>query len=494
MKITDRSAFSLANFARVAWAGEPVEIAPQALQKMEESRAAFMHLLESDPDLTIYGVTSGYGQNASIRLTGQARRDHAANPPFSPMIGFGGDLPNRLKRGIVFCRLTNFIEGHAAVTPALACSVAAMLDDVMQPRVPLSGNTSAGEIIPLSHLFATLGLLHDFAEKESLALINGSPCATALLADIALSTEVRLQLVLDVFALSIEALGAPLEAYDEALQALYGDSCTAWALQSLRDRIDLTNRERRSYQAPVSWRIQPQVLGQATRAHAQLRELAECSLKAVTDNPVFMQPDTEYPLGRVLSNGGYHNGGACAAMNAVAASFADLALLCDRQVSKLFDGAVSGLPAQLQSSPLAGSEDVRGYLGCAGFVAADFAEQARRAAERTPLVGSEGGGFGQNDVLNPVFHAWRQCDEAGRALDACLAVLAVTCSQAFHVSDRSRCPETLAGLLEQIRFLVPPLDTPRAMGFSIGDLANTFSAQVYAHCTTDKKSVAGAGK
>jgi len=210
-----------------------------------------------------------------------------------------------------------------------------------------------------------------------------------------------------------------------------------------------------------------------------LIDAASCALAAITDNPVVVADlcaDPKLPFDestRVLSNGGFHNANACAAIDAVAGSYADIATLADRQISKLFDGNVSRLPAQLKAD----SND--GYLGCIGFVAADYAERARTAATRTGLIGSEGGGFGQNDVLIPTFHAWEKCMRAGEALDACLAVLAVTCSQAFQVAPQSRCPKNLMHLLEETRFHVPPMVTFRAVGFSVGDLAASFTQQVY---------------
>ena len=483
LELNSRDDFLLPNYARVAWFGESLTLSESARNRIGECRDAFINLIDNDDSVTIYGVTSGYGQNAKTRLSPEQRIEHAGTPPFASMAGFGGDLPERLKRGIAFCRLANFIEGHAGVTPELADAVAGMLDERLPP-VPLFGNTSAGEIIPLSHLFTPMTQGIDLAEKEALALINGSPCASALLSDIALVTERRIELLLDVFALSIEALGAPLDAYDESLEALYGDPFVSFVLQQIRARIDTSSGvQRRPYQAPVSWRILPQVLGQLCRAHAQVCEVASTSLKAVTDNPVIVHDvsDSANPV-RVLSNGGYHNGAACMAMDAISGSLADLATLADRQVSKLFDGAVSGLPAQLKM------EGSNGYLGCSGFIAADFAEQARKSACRTPLVGSEGGGFGQNDVLIPVFHAWRQHNETAASLDACIAILAVTCSQAFAVSGKVNPSAQLQELLEQVRFYVPPVKTARAVGASVGDLAAEFSRRVFADCVTDAVS------
>lgn len=480
ISLSQRQDFSLPNFASVAWMGESVNLDPAAQDRIQQSRERFINLLDTRPDLHIYGVTSGYGQNASVRLDGAARAEHAARAPFQSMAGFGPDLPQRIKRGIVFCRLTNFIEGHAGVSAELVERVAGMLDEPL-PRVPASGNTSAGEIIPLSHLFVPMTQSHELREKETIALINGSPCATALMADVALSSERRIQLLLDVFALSIEAMNAPLEAYDEALENLYGDNCIAWVLQQIRQRIDTTRTERRFYQAPVSWRILPQVLGQLVRVHQQLVDAATTALSAVTDNPVLVDEDGSGI--RALSNGGFHNANACAAIDAISGSYADLATITDRHISKLFDGNVSQLPPQLKD----GTDG--GYVGCIGFVAADYAEAARAAASRTALVGSEGGGFGQNDVLIPVFQAWEKSLRAGESLDACLAILATTCSQAFHVAEQNQCPDTLQPLLDEIRFHVPPVVTFRAVGWSIGDLAKQFTQRIYNDCCVDATTV-----
>lgn len=475
ISLTSRRDFTIPHYCQVAWQGESITVAPAARHKIEQCREAFLKLIDNDPSITVYGVTSGYGQKASTRLSAEERTNHARMPPFSSMSGFGGDLPQRIKRGMVFCRLTNFIEGHSAISAELVESVARLLDQPL-PKVPAQGNASAGEIIPLSHLFTSLWQTHTLAEKEALALINGSPCASALMADIALSAERRLQLCLEVFALSAAAIAAPVEHYDPALSELYGDPAQAEILHHLAHLIGRPSNPR-PYQAPVSWRIVPRVLGQLLRAHQQLREAATIGLQSITDNPIYLGPDDNHPNGRVLSNGGFHNANACPSIDLISGAYADIALLCDRQISKLFDANVSRLPANLQKGD--------GYAGCLGFIAADFAEQARHHAQRTALIGSEGGGFGQNDVLQPVFHAWQKAEECGRCLDATLAILAVTCSQAYHATDSTNFPAELEQLLAEIRYYVPPLSTPRALGLSVGDVAELLTNKVYQFCTTD---------
>ena len=57
------------------------------------------------------------------------------------------------------------------------------------------------------HLMAAID--GDLVEGEGMALINGSPCATALVADVALHAQHRLGVAEAIFALSIERIERP---------------------------------------------------------------------------------------------------------------------------------------------------------------------------------------------------------------------------------------------------------------------------------------------
>ncbi|MGF1611600.1 MAG: aromatic amino acid lyase [Kiloniellales bacterium] len=480
--LRNRADITLDAVYRVAWQGEDVRLHDDARARMAEARAAFLRLLDSDPDIVIYGVTTGYGQNARIRLSPEERKDQAKRPPIPAMASFGEPLPERVTRGMVLARLANFLEGHAAITPALAEAVAGLLNDGPLPPVPALGNGCPGEILALSHLFSPLASRFELGEKDSLSLINGSPCASALLADAALAARNRLALAEEVFALSIEALKAPLEAYDAALDGLWEDPHEAATLRSLRAWLEGGASERRPYQAPVSWRILPRVLGQARRAQAQAEEAAAISLRAVSDNPVFIPPDEANPNGRVFSTGGYHNGKAYPALDNLAAAWADLALLCDRHVTKLLDGKVSLLPDQLLS-------EEKGYMGCLGMAAVAYAEQTRQAAQRSFLPGSEGGGFGQNDVPVPTFFSWRKEAEAGRFLDAGLAMLAAVASQAFFVTGRE-APPRLRPLLQETRAHFPVMQGTRPAGPDAERLTRFLTGKVFAGAAAESSVAA----
>ncbi len=469
---------SLEAFHRVAWGGEDVRISDAAMQRITASRTSFLNLIENDPSVVIYGVTTSMGERASERLSLEERDRHARLKPFPAATSFGDYLPERVVRGIVLARLTNFIEGHAATTPRIAKAVARMLDGGPMPRIAAAGQGGAGEILALYPLFAELSRGFDLQVKERGSLINGSPCGAALVADAALAGRKRLQLALKTFALSIEAFRAPLEHYDASLDVLWGDTDEAAALRALRDLLVGGGEGRRHYQAPVSYRIVPRVLGHAHRAVAAAEHAATVSLASISDNPVYLPPDANHPHGRCISTGGFHNSIASPALDDLAAIWADTGTLCERHSNKLLNGRVSQLPDMLLVGRQPGESDGRGHIGYVPMAAAGYIELAKGAAQRTFIHGSDAG-QGQDDVASPVFLAWSKEERSGRLLDAQLAMLAVVASQALHVTDRP-VPPALRDFTTLVRSYVPPLVEDRILGPELGRLAEAFTAEVFA--------------
>jgi histidine ammonia-lyase len=394
-------------------------------------------------------------------------------------MSFGDPLPEHAVRGILFARLANLIEGHGATTLRVVEAIVEMLNgDRPVPPVPGDGNGAAGEILALYHLFAPLTEAFRMEIKEKGPLTNGAPCAAALLADVALQARQRWQLATALFALSAEALRAPLAAYDPVLAELWNDPDAGAALQRLNTLLACAAGERRSFQAPVSFRILPRVLGRLHRALRRAEETAAAILPAVTDNPVYLPPTPEHPDGRSFSTGGYHDSHAVPAIDALTREWADLALIAERHTTKLLDGPVSGLPDKLARGSVAGGAIALGY---APMASVGFLESARQAATTTLLPGAEGGAFGQDDVVSPVFQAWHKHERAALSFERALAVLAAVASQALWVTDRT-APPALAPLLVQIRAVVPPVDdvAPRTLGHDCGRLAEDFRAELVA--------------
>lgn len=461
LTLGNRRDLTLDAFKRVAWGGESVAFDPGVATRMAAARAAFLSLID-DGSVTVYGVTSGFGDRASLVLTPEERTEQAAIAT-DRGISFGKALPERVVRGIVFARLANLVGGHAAVRPEVAHAVARMLDEPVLPAVPAQGNGGSGEILALGHLFNPLAMRMGLEAKEGLALVNGSPCAAALLADGALAAAGRIALAYEAFALSVEALAAPLEAYDPELADLWGDEGEAIALRRLGAHLEGASAERAGHQAPVSFRILPRVLGQAERALAQAQQSAGSSLSSVSDNPVFVPPSQAHPRGRVFSTGGYHNGAAPQILHALTLVYADLCRLAERHVEALWMG-----PGKQTSHA------VEEYLSLLLMATTGWSEEAAAAAQPVLLPRS---GPGQNDAGAPAFLAWGRNVTAGRALEACLALVFATATQVFMAEGR-RPAEPLRSRFATLAELCPAASHPYGAG--VADIAALLGEQVHA--------------
>src|SRR3954469_22252266 len=205
LRLATRADLSLDAVRRVAWDGDGVELAEPAVERIDACHAAFAAFvagrLAEDPGALIYGTTTAPGDGAAVALTAeaQARRPTRLWTAHS----FGEPLPERVVRAIVLARLTNFVEGNAAVRSEVARAVAGMLDERL-PAVPADANGGSGEILALGRLFYGLSARMHLEPKERMALINGSPCGAALLSDVALAGRGRLALAEAVLAPAAE--------------------------------------------------------------------------------------------------------------------------------------------------------------------------------------------------------------------------------------------------------------------------------------------------
>ncbi len=470
--LDQRADISLDAAYRVAWQREDVVLSASALARIDECRRSFLALVESDPSMFVYGVTTGFNQAAKTPLDDDGRARQAQRKPFAAAVLFGDPLPERVVRTMVLSKLTTFIEGHAAVTPELAQAVATMLDGRVLPNVPADNNDAAGQINMMTHTFHDLFRDYALQAKESNALLNGTGSITAVLADSAIASSRRLALAVKVFALSVEAFQAPLEHYDVALARLWGGEHEIAAAKALSGFLAEADADRRTYQAPVSFRALPRILARVFRAVAEAEIAAAEALVGAVDNPIYLPPDGEYPLGRLLHNAGFHNAMSYPVLDELAACWADLCLVCERQTSKLQDGAVSGLPHWLTTG------DVEGPVRYLAQIQVGYGERARRAAQRSFIPGSESGGFGQSDLKTPTQSAWLAEREAGRCLDASLALLAVTALHALDVTER-RAPPPLADFAADLLRFVPRIKEIRMLGPELGRLADSFTSSIY---------------
>ena len=199
--------------------------ATRASRRFVQARVA------EDPGALIYGTTTAPGDGAAVALTAeaQARRPTRLWTAHS----FGEPLPERVMRAIVLARLSNFVDGHAAVRGEVASAVAAMLDAPL-PAVPARAmaararsSRSAGSSTTSARAWSSRRRSGWRSSTARRAPRRSSPTSRS-------PGRARLALAEAVLALAVEAARAPLEAYAADLEALWDDEHEAAALRSLR--------------------------------------------------------------------------------------------------------------------------------------------------------------------------------------------------------------------------------------------------------------------
>jgi len=369
----------------VAWDGEPLALAPAALERVAKGQAELAGLLAGGA--RVYGVNTGMGWLASVDLDPAAQEGHQHNLLLGRAVAGPPWLAAAETRALLVARLGNLLSGHAGVGPALCRFLVDRVNDGFVPAVPRGGAGCAGEVIALAHAYQTLtgtglvlrpdgsaqeaaalaergALPYRLRAKEGIALLAGSPLATALaLARLRSAERVGAQL-LAAAAAAIDALAAPLDPYDEAVGRLAEDPLLEEVLAELRRATgDRGAGEAGSRapaagpvggraqgpralrpQAPVSFRVAPQVLAQLRRTLGRLDEDVRRALVAVTDSPAVVD-------GRVVAGGGFHAVGLAAGMDAAALALVQAAELAGQRLHRLLDSRFSGLPDQLSPDP-----------------------------------------------------------------------------------------------------------------------------------------------
>ena len=459
---------------QVGFENSSIALSDGVTARIGECREAFERLLASDGAGFVYGSTAAPGARAKTPLSAESQRALASSQNLWAPKNFGGGnrwVPEHAVRLVLLARVAGYIEGHGRISVGTAEWVAGLLSEPA-PAMPLDTATGPGEVMPLSWLYPKLADV-ELAAGEIMSLYNGSPCATGFVTDAALTSARRLRLMERVFALAVEAVAAPLDAYDTALQDITADPDHRNVLRQLNEYLDgVPKSGRLPHQAPVSWRIVPTVLAMVTRTVRMAQETAEQSLQSIAHNPVYLPPEPAYPNGRAISPGGFHNHQASRAIDMLNAAGADICALATKQTCRLLDGAPFGLPKLLvpADSGVIGTE----FLA---WSQTSHAERSRQAAVPAVLsIGLEDPGGGQSDVAAPVFLAYERHLDIADAVDASLATLSIAIIQAFRLSQRLP-PPNLREFHEALATIVPPFEQDRVsdLGATLRRLKASYS-------------------
>src|SRR2546428_4202711 len=191
----DGRSLSIEDVVAVARHGAAVTIAPRALDAVRASRRTVEEAIARGA--TMYGVTTGFGKLAHVRIPPERARQLQLNLIRSHASGVGDALSEEAVRAMMLLRANVLVRGTSGVRPALPELIVAMLNKRVHPRVPSQGSVGAsGDLAPLAHLaLAMIGEGEDgsaveaqglepivLEAKEGLAFVNRTQAQTGLAA------------------------------------------------------------------------------------------------------------------------------------------------------------------------------------------------------------------------------------------------------------------------------------------------------------------------
>jgi histidine ammonia-lyase len=372
----DVSAPTVDEVLAVAREGAPVELSDAALAAIAKGRAVVDSLAgEAHPH---YGVSTGFGALATRHIPAHRRADLQRSLIRSHAAGSGPEVEREVVRAMMLLRLSTLATGRTGVRTTTAVAYAAMLSAGITPVVREHGSLGcSGDLAPLAHCALALmgegevrdadgelreaaGALRaaglepvELAEKEGLALINGTDGMLGMLV-LAIADLRELLTAADITAaMSVEGLLGTDRVFAATLQELRPHPGQAAAAANVRavlagSPIVASHRgpEDPRVQDAYSLRCAPAVHGAARDTVAHAAAVAERELSAAVDNPVLT------PEGRLESNGNFHGAPLAYVLDFLAIAAADVASMAERRTDRFLDVARNhGLPAFLAADP-----------------------------------------------------------------------------------------------------------------------------------------------
>lgn len=365
--LLDGSSLSLEQIVDIADLGASVSLSPAAARRVEAARAVVDRLAAGDA--AVYGVNTGFGSLADVRIAKDALSELQVNLLRSHASGVGDPLPARAVRAAIALRANVLAKGYSGTRVETVEALIALLNARVHPRVPSRGSVGAsGDLAPLAHLALVLigegevltpdGRAVSGADalrsaglraialqpKEGLALINGTQPSTAVLA-LAAADALRLSRTADIVAaMSVDALRGSFHPFEARIHAPRGHSGQGDSAANLfallqGSAINKSHENCGTVQDAYSLRCAAQVHGAARDALAFVRRTVEIEANAATDNPMVFADD-----GEIVSGGNFHGAPVAVAADLLAIAVVQLASISERRADRLMNASLSGLP------------------------------------------------------------------------------------------------------------------------------------------------------
>ena len=434
-------------------------------------------------DTAVYGVNTGFGKLASLKIASQDTATLQKNLILSHCCGVGDPMPRSVARLMMTLKLLSLGRGASGVRWEVIALIEAMLAKGVTPVIPAQGSVGAsGDLAPLAHMTAAM-IGHGEAEyqgrilpgaealaaaglapvilgpKEGLALINGTQFSTAYALAGLFDAWRAAQSALVTSALSTDAImgsTAPLQPEIHSLRGQAGQIEAAATMRALLDGSVIRESHRvddSRVQDPYCIRCQPQVTGAAMDVLRMAATTLEIEANAATDNPLVLTG-----AGMIVSGGNFHAEPVGFAADMIALAISEIGAIAQRRVALMVDPVLSfDLPAFLTPRP-----GLNSGLMIAEVTTAALMSENKHLAHPT-VTDSTPTSANQEDHVSMAAHGARRLGRMNANLNVILGVEAICAAQGIDFRAPLPTSAPLQAVVARLRVEVATMGDDRYM-------------------------------
>jgi histidine ammonia-lyase len=495
----DGERLTLGDVERVVRGNAEVELSPAAREKMQASREVVERVITADA--AVYGVNTGFGKLASVRVSREQIRELQVNLVRSHSCGVGEPLSEIETRAMLLLRANAIAKGFSGVRPVVVETLCAMLNAGVHPVIPSQGSVGAsGDLAPLAHLaLVTIGEGEAFYKgwrekggeamrsaaiapleleaKEGLALLNGTQAMLALLSLALMRAEIAVDTADVAAALSLDALRGSPAAFDERIgmvRPYAGQATTARNLERLIRGSQIRESHRSSesdkrVQDAYSLRCTPQVHGAVRDALANIRKTVEVELNSATDNPLVFPDTSGNANGEIVSGGNFHGQPLAMAADQLAVTLATLAGISERRIEQMTNPQTSLLPAFLVQEPGLNSGFMMLQVTAAALASEMRVQSSPHSVNSIPTSAN------QEDYVSMGMGAARRLRPMTESLQRILAIELMAACQGIDLLAPLKTGNEAAKAYERVRGISKPVVKDRSLAGEIEALAEAIA-------------------
>jgi histidine ammonia-lyase len=471
---------SIQDVVDVARYARKVSLSETAHERMNRARKIVEDLVQNEK--VEYGITTGFGKFSNVVISKQDAMQLQENLIMSHACSVGEPFPAEVVRAMMFLKANEMAKGFSGVKPSTISTLIEMLNKNVLPVVPQQGSLGAsGDLAPMAHIVLVMigkgeavfagnrisgaealdqaGITPlKLAEKEGLALINGTHAMSAL-GCLAVAEFDRHVKSMDIIAaLTVEALRGVTDAFDHRIHAARshpGQVVAAANLRILLEGSEYTTRQGElRIQDAYSLRCTPQVHGASRDCLGYVRKIIETEINSATDNPLIFPED-----GDILSGGNFHGQPLALAMDFLGIAAAETANISERRLERLVNHQLNDLPPFLTSG--------QGGLN-SGFMIAQYTAAAlvseNKVLAHPASVDSIPSSANQEDHVSMGTIAARKARTIILNALRVLGIEYLAAAQAISLRNHpGKLGNGTAPAYELIRKTIPPLENDRVM-------------------------------